>query len=430
MNRQISSRTAASRQAFFACLILTCAWMPFGAAGLAYAQASAAEAVYWPGPRDDWERRTPEEVGMDGDQVREAIAWLTAPERNGAPKDLERWLRINYIAREPYGAILGPMKSHGGPAGIILRNGYIVAEWGDTRRVDMTFSVSKSFSSVTWGLAYDRGLIGDVDDRVVDYVRDGTFDSPHNSKITWDMLLRKTSEWEGSLWGVPTWSDRFDDEIRELQEPGTYYEYNDVRVNLLTYALLRVWRKPLPQVLKEYVMDPIGATGWEWHGYENSWVTIDGVKMQSVSGGGHWGGGMWISARDQARFGLLHMRNGRWKDQQLLSEAYLEMASTPGTLNDGGFGNYGMPGERPDAPENGPSVDALTHSGAGPNRIFSDPKYGLVIVTRWSNGAREFVQMIIDAIDPATVSSRGTMTSPSRVVGFAYPKARSAQSQS
>jgi CubicO group peptidase (beta-lactamase class C family) len=222
------------------------------------------------------------------------------------------------------------------------------------------------------------------------------------------MLLRKTSEWEGTLWGIPTWADRFTGTIRELQEPGAYYEYNDVRVNLLALALLRVWRRPLPQVLKEYIMDPIGASGWEWHGYDNSWVTVDGLKMQSVTGGGHWGGGMFISARDQARFGLLHMRNGKWKDKQLLSEAYLRMATTPGKLNSGGFGNYGMGGGRAGgagvAAGRGPSERAITHSGNGPNRIFSDPKYDLVIVTRWSNGG-EFIQKIIDAIDPATVTA-------------------------
>ncbi len=113
---------------------------------------------------------------------------------------------------------------------------------------------------------------------------------------------------------------------------------------------------------------------------------------------------MFISARDQARFGLLHARNGRWKDQQILSEDYLAMATTPGTLNRGGFGNYGMPGLREGASPNGPSARAISHSGHGPNRIFSDPKYDLVIVTRWSSG-NEFIQMIIDAIDPSTVTA-------------------------
>jgi hypothetical protein len=49
--------------------------------------------------------------------------------------------------------------------------------------------------------------------------------------------------------------------------------------------------KPLPVILK--IMDPIGAsTTWRWYGYENSFVNVDGSMMQSVSGGGHSGGGV------------------------------------------------------------------------------------------------------------------------------------------
>jgi CubicO group peptidase (beta-lactamase class C family) len=401
MNGPSEWRVALRRDARVTSLALVAASALLAAAPAQAQSRGKAPDLYWPGPRNEWEHRTPAQVGMDGAKIQEAITWLTMPERNGAIPDLERHLRIDFCAKEPYCDMLGPVKSHGPASGVIVRNGYIVAEWGDPMRVDMTFSVTKSFVSTTWGLAYDRGLIKDVNERVADYVRDSTFEGPRNSKITWDMLLRKTSEWEGSLWGVPTWSDRFKGQIRELQEPGTFYEYNDVRVNLLAYALLRVWRRPLPQVLKENVMDPIGASGWEWHGYRNSWVTIDGMQMQSVTGGGHWGGGMFITARDQARFGLLHARGGRWKDKQLLSDSYLKMATTPGKLNNGGFGNFGMPGlaEKP----GGVSPRAITHSGNGPNTIFSDPKYDLVIVTRWSNGGREFIQRIIDSIDPKSV---------------------------
>ncbi|MBO0200965.1 hypothetical protein, partial [Vibrio alginolyticus] len=73
---------------------------------------------------------------------------------------------------------------------------------------------------------------------------------------------------------------------RQRNEPGTAYEYNDVRVNLLALCLLNVWRRPLPEVLKKYVMDEIGASDtWRWFGYENSYVVIDGNIVQSVSGG-------------------------------------------------------------------------------------------------------------------------------------------------
>jgi len=53
--------------------------------------------------------------------------------------------------------------------------------------------------------------------------------------------------------GMYDWSDRPPQEggidewrSRELKEPGTYFKYNDVRVNVLSYSLLQIWRKPLP----------------------------------------------------------------------------------------------------------------------------------------------------------------------------------------
>ncbi len=139
-------------------------------------------------------------------------------------------------------------------------------------------------------------------------------------------MLRQVSDFEGTLWGKPEWADRPSSKpdewtTRARIEPGKVYEYNDVRVNALALAGLSVWRKPLPQVLKENIMDPINASNtWRWYGYENSYVVIDGQIMQSVSGGGHWGGGMIINARDMARFGYLTLRRGNWNGKQLLSE--------------------------------------------------------------------------------------------------------------
>jgi CubicO group peptidase (beta-lactamase class C family) len=91
-------------------------------------------------------------------------------------------------------------------------------------------------------------------------------------------------------------------------------------------------------VLREEIMEPIGASSsWRWFGYDNSWVDVDGQKMQSVSGGGHWGGGLFINAYDMARFGYLFLRNGKWKDRSIVSEKWMDMARRPGPDNP----NYG-----------------------------------------------------------------------------------------
>jgi len=344
----------------------------------------AQRLPYYPGPDHTWERQQPEAVGIDSFLLKEAVTLANDPAHTGYPPDLGRHLpAIHGGRRYDDGVILGPTKTHGPVSGIVLRHGYLVDEWGEPECVDMTFSITKSFLSTVAGLAWDRGLIRDVHDRVKDYVDDGGFDSPHNAQITWDHFLRQTNEWDGTLWDKPYAAGNTDDELRQPATPGTHYEYNDVRVNRFSLSLLHLWKRPLPEVLKELVMDPINASdSWQWHGYRNSWVTIDGTRMQSVSGGGHWGGGMWITTRDLARFGYLTLRRGRWRDQQILSERWIEMATTPTTVRPTyGFMNYFLNTRQelfPSAPAN-----HYYHAGAGANRIWVAPELDMVVVLRW-----------------------------------------------
>jgi CubicO group peptidase (beta-lactamase class C family) len=175
-------------------------------------------------------------------------------------------------------------------------------------------------------------------------------------------------------------------------------------VNVLALAATSVFRRPLPEVLKERIMDPIGASStWRWNGYDNAWITIDGRKVQSVSGGGHWGGGMFISARDQARFGLFTLRDGNWGGEQLLPAEWLDHARTPGPANPGyGFMNFFL--NLPDADGNKmyPSApnSAWAHLGNGTNMVYCDPENDLVVVARWISGRDidPLLKLIIDSI--------------------------------
>jgi CubicO group peptidase (beta-lactamase class C family) len=281
----------------------------------------------------------------------------------------------------------------------VLRNGYIVAEWGDTRRVDMTFSVAKSYLSTTAGLAFDRGLIRDLHEPVGRLVQDGGFDGERNGAITWHQLLTQTSEWEGTLWDKPDVADRRAGRDRALQAPGTFWEYNDVRVNRTALALLRVWRKPLPDVLRDEVMTPIGASNtWEWHGYRNSTVTVDGRPMESVSGGGHWGGGVWASTRDHARFGYLFLRRGEWNGRRLLSEKWIDLATTPTPIKP----VYGYMWWLNTGQEQFPAATPRSFFalGAGGNVIWIAPELDVVVVIRWLDGRQtnEFMRRVVAAV--------------------------------
>ena len=358
---------------------------------------ASAQATYYPA-RGGWEHRRPAQVGMDSFMLAEAVAFARANENDAGP-DLREYLESRF-RDDPYGELLGPMRARGGPNGVVIRHGYVVAQWGDVERVDMTFSVSKSYLATTVGLALDRGMIRDVHDRVAEYVHDGGFDGPRNGQITWHMLLNKTNEWEGTLWDKPDVADRRRGRDRELNTPGTFWEYNDVRVNLTALAALHVWRKPLPDVLRDEIMDPIGASDtWEWHGYRNSWVEIDGTRMESVSGGGHWGGGVWASTLDHARFGLLFLRRGRWNDRQLVSKNWIDMMTTATDI----MPTYGymwwLNTDRqmyPSAPGT-----AFFARGGGGNIIWVDPEHDIVAVMRWidTEAVDGFINRVLAAVE-------------------------------
>lgn len=352
---------------------------------------AVAAADYFP-PRGSWEKRPPAELGFDEAKLQEAIVYSIANE-NPSSHDVAEELRRTFGAREPDFKILGPTQPRASLSGIVIHHGYVAAEWGDTRRTDMTHSVTKTFLTTLVGLAWQRGLIRELTDHPADYLptleRERLFTGEHNARITWDHMLRQTSDWSGTLWGVPDWADRpvgatpADYPKRTMHEPGTFYKYNDVRVNLLALCALHVWRRPLPEVLREEIMDPIGASStWRWHGYENSWIDLDGHRVQSVSGGGHLGGGMFIDAWDMARFGYLFLHRGKWAGRELVSEKWIALARTPGPANPGyGFANWFLNTDRKHLPAT--PASSVTFVGNGQNIIYLDWEHDLVVVVRW-----------------------------------------------
>ena len=355
-------------------------------------------------PDSVWQSKSPSELKMNAQLIDSAIKFAI---QNESKTDYDlRIAGLKAFANEPNFRILGPTRERGKPAGIILKNGYIIAQWGDIKRADMTFSVTKSFLSTVAGLAYDKHLIRNIDDHLSEYVWDDNFKGPHNSAITWRHLLTQTSDWSGCQFDICDWADRPPKEgtieewkNRKLIEPGTKFEYNDVRVNLMAYSLLQVWRKPLPMILKEKIMDPIGAsTTWRWYGYDNSFVNIDGIMMQSVSGGGHFGGGLFISSLDQARFGLLFLRKGKWKNQQLISQEWITEAVKPSAVNKS-YGFMWWTNEENHLKD--VSKKIYYAEGFGGNSIVIDNENDIVIVARWLEPSKlsDFVKMVVSSVN-------------------------------
>ena len=299
----------------------------------------------------------------------------------------------------PYNVTRGALHPRGGVSGCAWQRGHEVAAWGEPDRADQTFSVAKTGLALLAGVALGRGLLADVDATVSSHLPGIGFDSGHNRAITWRQLLEQTSEWEGSCFNLPDQVDRWrvvahdprpaggpKGGARPLQAPGSYWEYNDVRINQLSLALLHLFQQPLPEVFAQTVMKPLGASdSWRWEGYDDAWLELQGRRVQSVPGGSHWGAGLSINARDLARLGQLVLQQGRWNTQQLVPAAFVQRMQQPTELAP----FYGwLMWLNPDGTQfPGASTRSSFMVGAGGHYVWVEPELDAVVVVRWLDSA-------------------------------------------
>jgi CubicO group peptidase (beta-lactamase class C family) len=156
-------------------------------------------------PGKDWERRTPEQVGLLADKLRE-LARLV------------------------------------GGRGCVVRHGYLVFTWGDaTKRGDVASAVKPVISTLLL-LAIQQGLLKNVDAKVVDFEpRLRNLNHGKDASITWRHLASQTSGY-----GL-------------IEAPGAAYSYNDFALALYYDTLIdKVYKKEGTRVLKEQLGDVLG----------------------------------------------------------------------------------------------------------------------------------------------------------------------------
>jgi CubicO group peptidase (beta-lactamase class C family) len=300
----------------------------------------------------------------------------------------------------PFNRLFGPVHPRGPQSGVVWQHGQEVAAWGEPDRADLTFSVAKTYLALLAGVAVGQGLLPDVHAPVGSTLPGIGFDSPHNRSITWHHLLTQTSEWEGTCLGLPDTVDRWrkvaqdprpaggpKGGARPLQAPGSYWEYNDVRINQLALALLHLFRRPLPQVFLEQVLKPVGGgDGFRWQAYDDAFVEVPGEgRMASVPGGSHWGAGVSVGARDQARLGQLFLDKGRAGERQVIAATWLADMAQPCPIAPfyGRLMWLNQAGESlPEA-----SRQSLFKLGAGGHCVWIDPERHSVVVLRWLDPA-------------------------------------------
>ncbi len=279
------------------------------------ASASAPEASNpqstFPGA--DWTRAAPTTQGFSQDGIDRAVAYA---------------------------------KQQGSTSGMIVHDGVVVAEWGDVSRRSNLYSARKSFMSALIGIAVGRGQIH-LDDTLAQLGVDDNEPtlSPTEKQATVRMLLEARS-------GVYHPSVYETAEMQAAKPPryshpsGTFWYYNNWDFNTVGAIYAKASGQDIFQALQTEIANPIGMQDYRpSDGHDVSGGLATRYPAYLID----------MSARDLARFALLYLHDGRWRDRQIVPAEWV--AESTQSYSDTTTGGYGymwwtsVPASRPRGPK-------------------------------------------------------------------------------
>jgi CubicO group peptidase (beta-lactamase class C family) len=306
---------------------------------LSPADSRGTKDDYWPG--SSWRTSTPEAQGMDSGKLLALFAYAADAD-----------IRLHHLS--------------------IIRNGYLVlnADFYPYRQ-DWPHDIvsgTKSVTSTLVGIAHREGLL-DLDSPVLSFLPEAAAnqEDPRKHELTVRHLLTMTSGLcEGS-----------DDNARQLEamrrsasgadvllqeplrsEPGTRFAYCDGASQLLSAILTRVTGMPAREYAQDRLYAPLGIGDVIWpsdpRGDSSGW------------------GDSFIRPLDLARIGYLYLRNGIWSGNRILSEDWIQQATTGHVTTPGGE-RYGYQWWVPQA-------GIYEARGRGGQRLIVWPEHDLVII--------------------------------------------------
>ena len=275
---------------------------------------------------------------------------------------------------------------------IVIHKDQIVYEnyWlgNNENKKHISWSVAKSFISALVGIAYEDGLINSLDDPVTNYLED--FKKTGYDGVSIKDVLQMSSgvlfnedyadynsdiNRFGRAIATGTSMRDFSRTLTRDREPGTYMHYVSINTQVLGFLLQKVTNKTISEYLFEKIWNPLGME-------DSAYVILDDVEDELALGG------LNATLRDYAKFGLLYLQNGKWNENQILSEQW---------INDSHYasGAHLVPGERETSSNpwgygyqwwipGFPNTD-FTASGVYNQYIYVDPLSEIVIAKTSSN---------------------------------------------
>lgn len=258
---------------------------------------------------------------------------------------------------------------------MVVTDGRVLAEWGETARRFNVHSIRKSFLSALYGIHVHEGRINlalTMKELGIDDNEPSLTDAEKQATVH-DLLKARSGIYHPALY--ETASMKAARPARFSHAPGTFWYYNNWDFNALGTIFERLTKTNIFHEFKARIADPIGMQDYRVE--DGSYVTGSDSVYPAYP--------FRMTARDMARFGLLFLRNGLWKGRQIVPPAWVK-ESTTSYSDAGASGGYGylwwvavngrhLPGvELPDG--------SYSARGAGGHYILVIPAYDLVIVHR------------------------------------------------
>jgi len=205
---------------------------------------------------------------------------------------------------------------------LIVKNGYLIAEdyfnGGTVEQKNLVQSVSKSYISALIGIALDQGCLSGIDQKLVECfpeIRDQVTD-PRKKQITIRDLLQMRSGYpdeetdsaymDALYWGVyPPLIEDFP----LVSDPRTSFNYSNLTFSWLAIILERACGPDLKSFAREYLFQPTDTEIGEW--------------LKDREGNYIGSGGIHVTARDAAKFGLLYLNDGKSEGMQVIPSEWV-----------------------------------------------------------------------------------------------------------
>jgi CubicO group peptidase (beta-lactamase class C family) len=276
---------------------------------------------------------------------------------------------------------------------LVIKDGKIVHEQYrlgfNKDKQHISWSMAKSFISALFGIALDEGRIKSIEQTVTDYVPELKGSGYDNVRIK-DVLQMssgvKFNEDYGDFYSdinrfgrtiaLGKSLDEFAATLTREREPGTYHHYVSIDTQVLGMILTRATGVSLTQYLQEKIWDPMGMEN------DAYWLSDDfGMELAL--------GGLNVSLRDYAKFGMMFLQQGMWQGQQIVPKEWVVDSTTadaphlqPGADNplSGSTHGYGFQWWLPVGRD-----DEFNAQGIYNQFIFIDPDQNLVIANTSAN---------------------------------------------